>query len=127
MSKNPPSEMHSAFDCVISCSRLEAAQDFYTTQLGFRLDAIYPADNPGVALLSGYGGQVRLVAPDGDAGFLQCPDEVPSPTKVQAAVAEEDVVVRAQVYLTVYAGRTGFLFGRRWDMVGSSNSGEFIS
>lgn len=33
---------------------------FWTKQLGFRLDMIYPADNPEVAVLSGYGLRLRI-------------------------------------------------------------------
>jgi quercetin dioxygenase-like cupin family protein len=33
---------------------------FYTRQLGFRLDMIYPADNPEVAVLSGHGLRLRI-------------------------------------------------------------------
>ena len=44
----------------MSCSDLESALDFYTGQLGFRLDLIYPADAPRVVELSGYGIRVRL-------------------------------------------------------------------
>jgi len=33
---------------------------FYTKRLGFRLDSIYPADNPEVAVLSGHGLRLRL-------------------------------------------------------------------
>ncbi len=33
---------------------------FYTKKLGFRLDMIYPADNPEVAVLSGHGLRLRL-------------------------------------------------------------------
>lgn len=33
---------------------------FYTETLGFRLDTIFPADNPAVATLSGYGLRLRL-------------------------------------------------------------------
>ena len=33
---------------------------FYTRQLGFRLDMIYPADNPSVAVLSGHGLRLRI-------------------------------------------------------------------
>ena len=44
----------------MSCSDLASALDFYTEQLGFRLDLIYPADAPRVVELSGYGIRVRL-------------------------------------------------------------------
>lgn len=33
---------------------------FYTRKLGFRLDMIYPADNPEVAVLSGHGLRIRI-------------------------------------------------------------------
>lgn len=33
---------------------------FYTRKLGFRLDMIYPADNPSVAVLSGHGLRLRI-------------------------------------------------------------------
>jgi quercetin dioxygenase-like cupin family protein len=33
---------------------------FYTRELGFRLDMIYPADNPEVAVLSGHGVRLRI-------------------------------------------------------------------
>lgn len=33
---------------------------FYTKRLGFRLDSIYPADNPEVAVLSGHGLRLRI-------------------------------------------------------------------
>ena len=33
---------------------------FYTKVLGMRLDMIYPADNPEVAVLSGHGLRIRI-------------------------------------------------------------------
>ena len=42
------------------CSDFSAALDFYTNELGFRIDVIFPADAPRVAELSGYGIQCRL-------------------------------------------------------------------
>lgn len=33
---------------------------FYTKTLGFRLDSIFPADNPSVAVLSGHGVRLRI-------------------------------------------------------------------
>ena len=44
----------------MSCRDLESALDFYTAQLGFQLDLIYPADAPRVVELSAYGIRVRL-------------------------------------------------------------------
>ena len=45
---------------VLSCHDLDAALAFYTGQLGFRIEAIFPADAPRVAVLSGFGIRVRL-------------------------------------------------------------------
>jgi quercetin dioxygenase-like cupin family protein len=44
-----------AADVVLDCDEFNAALNFYTTQLGFRLDVIFPADNPRTAVLTGFG------------------------------------------------------------------------
>lgn len=44
----------------LQCNDLKSAQDFYAEELGFRLEMIYPADNPRVAVLGGYGIQLRI-------------------------------------------------------------------
>ncbi|MFN3576732.1 MAG: cupin, partial [Tabrizicola sp.] len=41
---------------------------FYTRTLGFRLDMIFPADNPEVAVLSGHGVRLRI-----QKGAPECP------------------------------------------------------
>ena len=46
---------------LMRCDRLEPSLSFFVRQLGFRLDAIFPADSPSTAMLSGYGLQLRLV------------------------------------------------------------------
>src|SRR5215467_2746393 len=43
---------------VVPCSDLAATMDFFIGRLGFRLDAIFPADAPSTAVISGHG--VRL-------------------------------------------------------------------
>lgn len=77
--------------CVLPSLDLRADLAFYTDQLGFRMDTIYPADNPRVVELSGHGLNLRLdrelQAPPGticlktskspDAGF---PGQSPSGT-----------------------------------------------
>lgn len=42
---------------------LDATIDFFTKRLGFRVDAIFPADAPAVATLSGHGLSIRLQPP----------------------------------------------------------------
>jgi mannose-6-phosphate isomerase-like protein (cupin superfamily) len=45
---------------VIPCSDLQATMDFFVQRLGFRLDAIFPADAPSTAVVSGHGTTLRL-------------------------------------------------------------------
>ena len=49
---------------------LRADLPFFGKTLGFRLDSIYPADNPSVAVFSGHGLRVRLMEATGDAPGL---------------------------------------------------------
>ena len=44
----------------MSCGDLASTLNFYTQELGFRIDVIFPADAPRVAELSGHGISVRL-------------------------------------------------------------------
>ena len=53
-------------DVVLRCRDLGAALAFYTHELGFRLDSIFPADDPRTAVLSGHGLRLRLQRGDGD-------------------------------------------------------------
>ena len=52
---------------MLPCGDLAAALDFYTKELGFRMDLIFPADAPRVAELSAYGLRVRLEHDSGPA------------------------------------------------------------
>jgi quercetin dioxygenase-like cupin family protein len=45
---------------VQSCADLDATVTFFRERLGFRLDTIFPADDPTVALISGHGLRIRL-------------------------------------------------------------------
>ncbi|MGE0433151.1 MAG: cupin domain-containing protein [Planctomycetota bacterium] len=47
-------------EVVVPCRELDAAVAFFTAAPGFRLDAIFPADDPRVAVLSGHGLHLRL-------------------------------------------------------------------
>jgi quercetin dioxygenase-like cupin family protein len=42
-------------EVVLSCSDLDETLSFYTDTLGFRVEAIFPADDPNTAVISGYG------------------------------------------------------------------------
>lgn len=49
-----------AAEIVLPCTDLQETLDFFTDVLGFRIDMIYPADAPRIAIVSGYGTRVRL-------------------------------------------------------------------
>ena len=49
-----------AAEIVLPCTDLNETLDFFTGVLGFRVDMIYPADAPRIAIVSGYGTRLRL-------------------------------------------------------------------
>ena len=55
----------------LSTTDLRADLGFFGSVLGMRLDMIYPADDPGVAVYSGHGLRVRLEQGDGPPGRLR--------------------------------------------------------
>ena len=62
----------SAAEVVLPSPDLDASIAFFRDQLGFRLDMIFPADAPRVALLSGHGLTVRLDTAHTDAPATLC-------------------------------------------------------
>ncbi|MEZ5347259.1 MAG: cupin domain-containing protein [Pyrinomonadaceae bacterium] len=62
---------------ILHCDDLDNTLDFYTKELGFLLHTIFPADDPSVAVISGYGITIRLKIGDtqqnqGTAIILKC-------------------------------------------------------
>ncbi|MFZ2508759.1 MAG: hypothetical protein WAW79_09855 [Steroidobacteraceae bacterium] len=55
-----PQDHALAAEVCLPSTDMRADLDFYTSMLGFRLDAIWPADDPAVAVLSGHGLRIRL-------------------------------------------------------------------
>jgi quercetin dioxygenase-like cupin family protein len=47
-------------EIVLPCADFNRSLEFYTEQLGFRVEMIFPADAPVVAVVSGYGTTLRL-------------------------------------------------------------------
>lgn len=58
-------------EALLHTSDLRADLPFFTRRLGMRLDMIYPADDPSVAVFSGHGLRVRLSQKDGAPGVLR--------------------------------------------------------
>jgi quercetin dioxygenase-like cupin family protein len=86
----------------LPCAELVPTMAFFTERLGFRLDAIFPADAPEVASLSGHGLRLRLdvdsPAPPGVLR-LRCPDpdalaggerELTAPNGTRVALVDAD-------------------------------------
>ena len=44
----------------MSCAELDETMAFFTEKLGFRVAAVFPADNPRVAVIAGHGLRIRL-------------------------------------------------------------------
>jgi mannose-6-phosphate isomerase-like protein (cupin superfamily) len=53
-------------EVILHCRSIEESLEFYTEKLSFRLESIFPADNPTVAVISGYGLQLRLISDSGE-------------------------------------------------------------
>ncbi len=86
-----------AAQVVIGCDLLEPNLSFFVQRLGFRVDAIFPADNPRTAMLSGHGLQLRLVqgAPGGATEILLLCDDPLAPGSGQTTLrAPNGVLVR---------------------------------
>lgn len=59
---NPNAEKkgHGLAELVLRCSDIDGSIEFYTRELNFRLESIFPADNPRVAVMGGAGMRIRL-------------------------------------------------------------------
>ena len=82
---------------LMACDTLEPTLGFFLERLGFRVDAIFPADDPGTAMISGHGLQIRLVrgAKDGvTVVYLLCDDPLTTGLGADTLTAPNGVVVR---------------------------------
>ena len=60
----------------LPCADLAPALDYFVGHLGFRIETIFPADDPTTASLSGHGLRLRLAPGDGDPGLIRLPCEI---------------------------------------------------
>ena len=110
-----------AAQIVLPCKDLDATLAFFTERLGFRLETIHPADDPSVAVISGYGVRLELArGGDGAPGVLRllCDD----PRKVADGAAElmapngtRIELVDANPPLVVPATKSSFVLSRNDD------------
>jgi quercetin dioxygenase-like cupin family protein len=86
-----------AFHVPMSCRELVPTMQFFVDALGFRIDAIYPADNPGTAILSGHGLTIYLGVglPRGiEELHLLCDDPGQLPHGARSLTAPNGVLIR---------------------------------
>src|SRR5258708_26013802 len=55
----------------LACDDLAPTLDFFIGRLGFRVETIFPAEEPRVASLSGHGLRIRLAPGAGGAGVIR--------------------------------------------------------
>ena len=142
MAKSPPN-MASRAAVVLPCSDLNEDITFFCERLGFRLDAIGPADAPRSANLSGHGLALRLdvdaraSAPllriestELDAGDMEAPGGTsvrvirPSPPGTVPPVRDELVITRYGKDGDFGVGRAGMLYR---DLIPSRLGGAVIA
>lgn len=133
---------------LMGCETLEPSLSFFTQRLGFRVDAIFPADDPTTAMVSGYGLQLRLVrgASQGVATlYLLCDDPLktgagetlltaPNGVVVKLVAADPPMLVpttKQALVLTLAASGDHWITGRAGlryrDLIPERHGGAFIA
>jgi len=96
-------------DVVLSCKDFDATLHYFLDDLGFRLDLIYPADSPRVALLSELGIRVRIEA-EGSAEASGDADNAADDTVIETADGEWGTGRAGMQYRDLIPGRLGGRF-----------------
>ena len=134
-----------AAEVILPCNELSPTLRFFA-ELGFRLDAIFPADDPRVAVLSGHGLRLRLQPGRGDPGQLRLlyrelpadradgPLIAPNGTRIELTEADPPLVLpllrptftltRAGIDGEWGEGRAGMLYR---DLIPDRQGGCFIA
>lgn len=141
MTEIDPSAITGA-EVLLPCSELTETLRFFTRTVGMRVDAIYPADDPTQAALSGHGLHLRLVRDlGGDPGRLQVHHrgpfltvQAPNGTTIEFIPAEralevppgtnELVITRKPSDLQLHTGRAGMQYR---DLIPGRLGGRFIA
>lgn len=127
----------------LPCADLAPTLAFFTDELGFRVETIFPADDPQVAVISGHGLRLRLAPGRGDPGVIRLaadprpdPPVLMAPNGTRIAFVDPDPPVevpplKAEFVLTrqadspdAGAGRAGMLYR---DLIPSRLGGRFIA
>lgn len=111
-------------EVLLPCADLDETLAFFTGELGYRIDTIFPADDPAVAQLSGHGLNLRLErGADAEPGSLRilCREPVanqltaPNGTRIDLVPADPPLVlppVRQSFVVTEMADEAAWGVGR---------------
>jgi quercetin dioxygenase-like cupin family protein len=134
-----------AAEVQLACDRLSPTLDFFVDRLGFRIETIFPAEEPRVASLSGHGLRIRLAPGPGGPGVIRLGCEAlppaaeraitaPNGTRVEWVLADPPVEVPPLVPAFVLtragdgpppgAGRAGMTYR---DLIPSRLGGRFVA
>lgn len=132
-------------EILLPCAELGPTMDFFVGRLGFRVEVIFPAEEPRTASLSGYGLRLRLAPGHGDPGTIRLACEgldvsadrmlvAPNGTQVELVDADpalampplrpEFLVTRQSDAPEMGAGRAGMLYR---DLIPGRLGGRFIA
>jgi len=145
--KSPELENYSAnidgAELVLSCTELKETLNFYIDLLGFRIDSIFPADDPQTAMISGYGTKICLQI-DGKVCLsklrftctknLNKTIRAPNGTEIELVSNEQPLIIPNQISSFVHTkynesdswhlGRAGM---RYRDLIPGRQGGRFIA
>ena len=125
----------------LPCTDLGATLDFFVARLGFRVESIWPADDPEIAVLSGHGLRLRLergadhppgtlvLRRDGAAERLTAPngtriDFVPAHAPMEVPELRARFLVTRAADAAWHAGRAGMAYR---DLIPDRLGGRFIA
>jgi quercetin dioxygenase-like cupin family protein len=129
-------------EMLLPCDDLPAALAFFVGRLGFRVETIFPAEEPAVASLSGHGLRLRLEPGSGDPGVIRlaCNDPggkvltAPNGTRIELIdadppihippLAPDFIVTRREEGPPAGAGRAGMIYR---DLIPGRLGGRFIA
>ena len=125
-------------EVVLRCADLGPTLAFFTERLGFRVEVIFPADEPRVASLSGHGLRLRLEPGEGASGTIRIPGAgaamtAPNGTRIEYFDPDPPVEVPPLVPAFVLSragegaageGRAGMLYR---DLIPGRLGGRFIA
>ncbi len=132
-------------EVLLPCAELAPTLAFFVGALGFRVETIFPAEDPSVASLSGYGLRLRLAPGQGDPGLIRLACDIsgehagqrltaPNGTLIELIdadppfdlpdLAPEFILTRQSEAPNMGAGRAGMLYR---DLIPGRLGGRFIA